>query len=110
MLRPSLTTRSHLEHDHVHDFAEGGPTSATNLHGDCRPHHRQKTLGLARMEITDTERLWWPPPPTDGQPDPDPSSLPWRAPLGEHLNPWDLTDVPTSHADAPDADDTLPFG
>ena len=62
------------------------------------------------MEITDTERLWWPPPPSNGQSGTDLESLPWRAPLGEHLNAWDLTDLPTSHAHAPDADDTLPFG
>ena len=88
-----------------------GRFASLGLLGRRSDHDRQLVLdAMAHMEITDTERLWWPPPPTDGQPDPDPSSLPWRAPLGEHLNPWDLTDVPTSHADAPDADDTLPFG
>jgi len=116
---PQCATRGHLEHDHVHDYAEGGPTDALNLHGDCRPHHRHKTLGLAHMEITDTERLWWPLSTTDPTTDSDvdPTPVPWRAPLGEHLNAWDLTQLPHDHPDeaddsdqTDDPDGTLPFG
>ncbi len=74
----------------------------------------------AYAKAIDTRWLWYPPPPAPGGPEPPPGSIPWRAPIGEHLNPFDLDDLPepephppdqTDEFDEPDEpSDTLPFG
>ena len=89
---PGCRNRQHLEHDHVHDYADGGPGDSINIHGKCRDHHHDKTYRDAHVVITDTERLWYPPPGTPDHPTHGP--VPWRAPLGEHLTAWDLHHLP----------------
>lgn len=47
--RPGCTTAPrHCDRDHVHEWADGGETSAENLTHLCRFHHRLKSLDLAR--------------------------------------------------------------
>ena len=58
---PGCARQWHLEADHHHDFALGGLTDSINTGGFCRPHHHEKTHLGARIELTDTEILWWPP-------------------------------------------------
>ena len=113
-----------LQADHCDDFTRGGLTALVNLNGLCDQHHDEKTHRGARLEVTDTERRWWPPPPPPGSPPPPEGSVPWRAPIGEHLSRWDLGDLPDSaheHSppeppdespdESPDgADGHLPFG
>ena len=108
-----------MQADHRHDFAKGGPTSGANLELLCEVHHYEKTHCNARIERTDTEWLWYPPPPKPGEPGPPPGSIPWRAPIGEHLTAFDLTDLPdevpdrddgTDRDDDSDVEGTLPFG
>jgi hypothetical protein len=91
---PGCRRRQRLERDHLHDYALGGPTTSRNLHGLCDLHHDDKTYRHARVVTTATERLWYPAPADDAIDDASPGrAVPWRAPLGEHLNPWDLTDL-----------------
>lgn len=80
--------------DHRHDHAKGGPTQTPNLELLCQHHHNQKTHQGARLERTATEWHWYPPPPAGGEPEPPPGSIPWRAPIGEHLPTWDLDHLP----------------
>ncbi len=102
---PGCKRRGHLQVDHRHDFHLDGPTSGENCARLCEVHHYEKTHRGARIVRTATEWHWYPPAPKPGQPEPPPGSIPWRAPIGEHLNPSDLTDLPPP--DEPD--DTLPF-
>jgi 5-methylcytosine-specific restriction endonuclease McrA len=37
--------RGYLERDHIHDHAQGGPTSFANLGWLCYLHHRLKSSG-----------------------------------------------------------------
>jgi hypothetical protein len=105
---PGCKRRRRLQADHRHDFHKHGPTSGANLELLCVVHHHEKTHRGARIERTATEWHWYPPPPKPGEPEPPPGSIPWRAPIGEHLTPFDLTDLP--EPDEPEPDDTLPFG
>lgn len=75
-----------------------------NLNGLCDVHHDEKTHRGARLEVTDTERRWWPPPSPPG-------SVPWCAPIGEHLSRWNLDHPPDESHDDPadEADGRLPF-
>ena len=124
---PGCRRKGRLQADHRHDFAKGGPTSGANLELLCEVHHYEKTHCNARIERTDTEWHWYPPPPKPGEPEPPPGSIPWRAPIGEHLTAFDLDDLPdppdddpgdpTDRTDdrpdptsGPGPDDTLPFG
>ena len=88
-----------------------GPTSGANCERLCEVHHDEKTHRGARIVRTATEWHWYPPPPKPGEPEPPPGSIPWQAPIGEHLNPFDLTDLPPPDPgrDQPEPDDTLPF-
>jgi len=110
---PGCRRKGRLQADHRHDFAKGGPTSGENLELLCEVHHYEKTHCNARIERTDTEWLWYPPPPKPGEPEPPPGSIPWRAPIGEHLTAFDLTDLPDDlpapGPPEPEPDDTLPF-
>jgi len=91
---PGCRRRRRLQADHRHDFAKGGETSSANLGLLCELHHADKTYRGARIKRTDTQWLWYPPPAAPGQPELPPGSIPWRAPIGEHLTPFDLTDLP----------------
>ena len=91
---PGCRRRVRLEADHRHEYAKRGPTSSANLQMLCGKHHDEKTHRGARIVRTDTEWHWYPPPPKPGEPEPPPGSIPWKAPIGEHLNPFDLTDLP----------------
>ena len=102
---PGCKRRRRLQADHRHDFHKDGPTSGANLELLCVVHHYEKTHRGARIERTATEWHWYPPAPKPGEPEPPPGSIPWRAPIGEHLTAFDLTDLPE-----PEPDDTLPFG
>jgi hypothetical protein len=100
--------------DHRHDHAKGGPTKTPNLELLCDKHHGDKTHRGARLERTDSEWHWYPPPPAPGQPEPPPGSIPWRAPVGEHLPAWDLDHLPggpprPSASTSGTNDATLPF-
>jgi len=116
---PGCRRKRRLQADHRHDFAKGGPTSGANLELLCAIHHAEKTHRGARIERTDTDWLWYPPPPAVGQPEPPPGSIPWRAPIGEHLTGFDLTDLPPPDLeperpdhpdrDQPRRDGTLPL-
>ena len=109
---PGCRRRRRLQADHRHDFARGGETSGANLELLCEVHHADKTHRGARIERTHTQWLWYPPPPpAPGQPQPPPGSIPWRAPIGEHLTPFDLDELPTpiEPEPEPEPDDTLPF-
>ncbi len=118
---PGCRRKRRLQADHRHDFHLRGPTSGENLELLCEKHHADKTHRGARIERTDTEWLWFPTPPGPGEPDPPPGSIPWRAPIGEHLTAFDLDDLPPrseaeqdppDHCELDDAEpgDTLPFG
>jgi hypothetical protein len=108
---PGCQRRRRLEADHRHDYAKGGPTSAANLELLCDIHHDQKTHRGARIDRTTTHWLWYPPPPAPGEPEPPPGSIPWRAPIGEHLTAFDLTDLPPPDPDREAEHDTdQPFG
>ena len=98
---PTCRKQGHLEMHHLDPFATGGPTVVTNGCLGCNDHHDDITYRGARLELTDTEILWWPPPPAPGTPPPPEGSVPWRAPRGEHLNPWNLDHLPGD--DRPDA-------
>ena len=104
---PGCRRQWRLEADHSHEFAKGGPTALDNQDRLCGTHHDDKTHRGARYEVTATERLWWPPPPPPGAPPPPEGSVPWRAPLGEHLSRWNLTDLPgrAPPRPPPDGDD-----
>ena len=91
---PGCRRKRRLQADHRHDFAKGGPTSGANLELLCEQHHAEKTHRGARIERTETEWHWYPPPPAPGEPEPPPGSIPWRAPIGEHLTAFDLDDLP----------------
>ncbi len=108
---PRCKRRGHLQADHRHDHAKGGPTSYDNLAFLCEVHHHEKTHLGARLERVDDEWHWYPPPPAPGQPRPPPGSIPWRAKVGQHLTAFDLTHPPppTPPERGPDADPTLPF-
>jgi hypothetical protein len=111
---PGCRRKRRLQADHRHEFGKLGPTSNANLEMLCEKHHAEKTHRGARIERTDTEWLWYPPPPAPGEPEPPPGSIPWRAPIGEHLTAFDLDDLPPvsepDEADQPDdLADTLPF-
>jgi hypothetical protein len=111
---PGCKRRRRLQADHRHDYADGGPTSTVNLERLCEVHHQEKTHRGARIERTATEWLWYPPRPAAGEPEPPPGWIPWRGPIGEHLNPFDLTDLPPPDPDPDpgehDPDGALPFG
>ncbi len=107
---PRCKRRGHLQADHRHDHAKGGPTSYDNLAFLCEVHHHEKTHQGARLERVDDEWHWYPPPPAPGQPRPPPGSIPWRAKVGQHLTAFDLTNPPPPNEPGPDADPTLPFG
>jgi hypothetical protein len=104
---PGCRNRQGLERDHVHDYAAGGPGDSINMHGTCGEHHDDKTYRDARVVITDTERLWYPPPGRADRPTHGPT--PWRAPLGEHLTRWDLRHLPDAGGEPPGGGVTLPF-
>jgi len=110
---PGCRRKGRLQADHRHGFAKGGPTSGANLELLCEVHHYEKTHCNARIERTDTEWHWYPPPPKPGEPEPPPGSIPWRAPIGEHLTAFDLDhlpdDLPAAGPPAPEPGDTLPF-
>jgi hypothetical protein len=114
---PGCKRRGRLQVDHRHDFHLGGPTSGANCERLCAVHHYEKTHCGARIVRTGTEWHWYPPAPKPGEAAPPPGSIPWRAPIGEHLNPFDLTDLPPPDPLEPDGlepdglepDDTLPF-
>ncbi|HEU5301138.1 MAG TPA: HNH endonuclease signature motif containing protein [Acidimicrobiia bacterium] len=53
-----------LEGDHGHPIADGGDSTAGNLRGMCRPHHRRKTDGWTLTEHPDGTRTLEPPAPT----------------------------------------------
>ena len=107
---PGCERRGHLQVDHRHDFHKHGPTSGENCERLCEVHHHEKTHCGARIERTATEWLWYPTLPEPGQPEQPPGSIPWRAPIGEHLTAFDLTDLPAPDGPDPGApDDTLPF-
>ena len=117
MCRPRLPRRRRLQTDHRQDFARGGPTSGANLELLCEVHHAEKTYRGARLERSATHWLWYPPAPEGGELEPPPGSIPWRAPVGEHLTAFDLTDLPPpiDETDGTDTsgvrpDGTLPFG
>src|SRR6185503_9237003 len=82
---PGCKRRRRLQADHRHDYAKGGATAYQNMELLCEVHYAEKTHRGARIERTDTDWLWYPPPPAPGQPDPPPGSIPWRAPIGQHL-------------------------
>ncbi len=105
---PGCNRRGHLQVDHRHDFHLDGPTSGENCARLCEVHHYEKTHRGARIVRTATEWHWYPPAPKPGQPEPPSGSIPWKAPIGEHLNPFDLTDLPPP--DEPEPGDTLQFG
>ncbi len=111
---PRCKRRGHLQADHRHDHAKGGPTSYDNLAFLCEVHHHEKTHLGACLERVDDEWHWYPPPPAPGQPRPPPGSIPWRAKVGQHLTAFDLTNPPPPHEPhperGPDTDPTLPFG
>ncbi len=113
---PRCKRRGHLQADHRHDHAKGGPTSYDNLAFLCEVHHHEKTHQGARLERVDDEWHWYPPPPAPGQPRPPPGSIPWRAKVGQHLTAFDLTNPPPpippgpGPGPGPDTDPTLPFG
>lgn len=59
--RPGCATAArNCDRDHVHEWADGGPTSADNLTHLCRHHHRLKSLNLAGPSPADQggERPW----------------------------------------------------
>ncbi|MGM0386269.1 MAG: DUF222 domain-containing protein [Actinomycetota bacterium] len=59
--RPGCTIPAwRCDRDHVHGWADGGETSATNLTHFCRYHHRVKSLRLARPGPLDDvgQRSW----------------------------------------------------
>ncbi len=60
---PRCKRRGHLQVDHRHDHAKGGPTSYDNLAFLCEVHHHEKTHLGARLERVDDEWHWYPPPP-----------------------------------------------
>ena len=91
---PACTRRRRHQADHRHDFAKGGETSAANIELLCEVHHAEKTHRGARLERTATHWRWYPPGPQPGGADPPPGSIPWQAPVGEHLTAFDLTDLP----------------
>jgi hypothetical protein len=105
---PGCRKRWRLEADHCDDFAKGGPTALANLNGLCNDHHDEKTHRGARLEVTGTERLWWPPPPPPGSPPSPEGSIPWRAPIGQHLSHWNLGQLP-DHSGSGGDDGRLPF-
>ncbi len=109
---PSCKRRGHLQVDHRHDHAKGGPTSYDNLAFLCEVHHHEKTHLGARLERVDDEWHWYPPPPAPGQPRPPPGTIPWRAKVGQHLTAFDLTNPPPPipPGPGPDTEPTLPFG
>ena len=109
---PGCRRRIRLEADHRHDFAKLGPTSGANMQMLCPKHHDEKTHRGARIVRTDAEWHWYPPRPKPGEPEPSPGSIPWKASIGEHLNPFDLTDLPDDIDPDPEQmpDDQLPFG
>ena len=47
-------------------------------------------------------------PPTPGEPEPPPGSIPWRAPIGEHLTAFDLTDLPPPDHEPTEPSPTTP--
>ncbi len=105
---PGCRRRRRLQADHRHDFAKRGPTSNANLELLCEKHHAEKTNRGARIARTDTEWHWYPPPPAPGEPEPPPGSIPWRAPIGEHLTAFDLHDLPPE-AEPDEVDPMFPF-
>jgi hypothetical protein len=105
---PGCKRRRRLQADHRHDFAKDGPTAYDNLERLCEKHHHDKTHRRARIERVGDEWHWYPPPPQPGEPEPPPGSIPWRAPVGEHLTAFDLTDLPDA-SDPSEPDGTLPF-
>ncbi len=109
---PRCKRKGHLQVDHRHDYAKGGPTAYDNLAFLCEVHHHEKTHLGARLERVDDEWHWYPPPPAPGQPRPPPGSIPWRAKVGQHLTAFDLTNPPPPNdpQPPPGADPTLPFG
>jgi hypothetical protein len=59
--RPGCATAArNCDRDHVHEWADGGATSADNLTHLCRHHHRLKSVNLARPGPADQagERTW----------------------------------------------------
>ena len=112
---PGCKRRRRLQADHRHDYAKQGPTAYQNMELLCDVHHDEKTHRGARIERTTTDWCWYPPPPTRRPTRTrHPGPIPWRAPVGEHLTAFDLTDLPPpDHAEGTDRgepDGTLPFG
>jgi hypothetical protein len=60
----SCNNRGYLERDHIHDHAQGGPTSFANLGWLCYPHHRLKSNGwqLGPTHPETRKRTLHPPP------------------------------------------------
>ena len=115
---PGCTDHLRVEYDHRDNYADTHRTDYHSLGQLCPRHHYEKTHLGARLERHDNQWWWYPPPPpgatttNDGDPntDSDPNTdgatngtddptVPWRAPIGEHLTTWNLDHAPDNGSD-----------
>ena len=92
---PGCRRRIRLEGDHRHDFAKKGPTSGQNMQMLCHKHHDEKTHRGA-PDRPHRHRMALVPTPTQARRTRTATRSRSRGerPIGEHLNPFDLTDLP----------------
>jgi hypothetical protein len=101
---PGCPRRVRLQIDHRQEHGRDGPTTWDNLEHLCELHHAEKSYRGARLERDGDDWLWWPPPdPHVRSSDPP---LPWRGPVGRHLNAWNAGHCPSDAFGQPDAPPT----
>ena len=79
---PGCHRRVSLENHHLVAYAEGGPTSLTNLARPCEHHHDDLTYRHAELRRVDGEWVWRPPP---SPAEPRPAQR--TSPVGDALPP-----------------------
>jgi len=103
---PGCRRVQRVEYDHRTNYSETRRTDYKTLGLLCGHHHDEKTHRGARLERHGNEWWWYPPPDTDthtttatrGPDAPIDPTVPWRAPVGEHLTLWNPDHLPTPTA------------
>ena len=110
---PGCRRIQRVEYDHRTNYSETKRTDYHSLGLLCEHHHDEKTHRGARLERHGNEWWWYPPP----QPDTDTTTatrdphapidptVPWRAPVGEHLTHWNPDHLPNPAATGSDQAD-----